>query len=171
MKKLSIISIALSFLYSGLAHAVQIQGNATVQVVTPIAIDQDTALNFGVVAPLGIVADPGQSVGTVTIATDNSVTSNNISLLSQAPNRNRGVFTVTGTSGATYAITIPSGNITLNDGGSNNITVGSFTSNPSGTGVLTGGTQTLHIGATLTVAANQAAGTYSGTYPITVEYN
>jgi len=48
-----------------------------------------------------------------------------------------------------------------------------FTSTPSGTGALTGGTQNITVGATLTVAAAQAAGVYtSGTpFSVTVNYN
>ena len=51
--------------------------------------------------------------------------------------------------------------------------VNGFTSNPSATGVLTSGSQTLTVGATLDVAAAQAAGTYTNStgVPVTVNYN
>jgi len=55
--------------------------------------------------------------------------------------------------------------------GSDNMTVDAFTSNPDGTGTLTGGTQTLKVGATLNVGANQAAGTYTSATPFTVTVN
>ena len=52
------------------------------------------------------------------------------------------------------------------------MTATTFTSDPSGTGTLTGGTQTLNVGATLNVAAAQPAGTYvSGAFDVTVNYN
>jgi hypothetical protein len=54
------------------------------------------------------------------------------------------------------------------------MTVNTFTSSPSVTGALsTGGTQTLTVGATLNVAAGQAAGTYTNAtgVPVTVNYN
>jgi hypothetical protein len=49
--------------------------------------------------------------------------------------------------------------------------VSTFTSNPSGTGTLTSGAQTLAVGATLTTVASQVSGAYTGTYNVTVEYN
>jgi spore coat protein U-like protein len=39
------------------------------------------------------------------------------------------------------------------------------------TGTLANGTVALPVGGTLTVGANQAAGSYTGTYTMTVEYN
>jgi hypothetical protein len=55
--------------------------------------------------------------------------------------------------------------------GSNTMSVNAFTSNPDGTGTLTGGTQTLKVGATLNVGASQAAGTYTSATPFTVTVN
>ncbi len=51
------------------------------------------------------------------------------------------------------------------------MTVDTFTSTPSGTGSLAGGSQTLSVGATLHVAAAQAAGTYTSATPFTVTVN
>jgi len=72
---------------------------------------------------------------------------------------------------STYSITLPT-TYTITSG-ANNMTVTTFTSTPSGTGTLSGGTQTVNVGATLSVAASQAAGTYTnGTgFPVTVNYN
>jgi hypothetical protein len=49
--------------------------------------------------------------------------------------------------------------------------VNTFTSNPSGTGTLSGGTQTLNVGATLNVAVGQLPGVYSGQFTVMVNYN
>lgn len=80
-------------------------------------------------------------------------------------------FTVTGIPLFTYAITLP-GSAVLTSGG-NTMTVNTFTSNPSGTGQLQVilGSQILTVGATLNVGANQASGTYTGTFNVTVVYN
>jgi hypothetical protein len=53
------------------------------------------------------------------------------------------------------------------------MTVGSFTSNPTPTGTLTAGTQDVFVGATLNVAAGQAAGVYTNAtgLVVTVNYN
>jgi len=57
------------------------------------------------------------------------------------------------------------------------MTVNTWSSNPSGTGTLTGGTSTLLVGATLNVGASQPAGVYntanaggSGEFTVTVNY-
>lgn len=79
-------------------------------------------------------------------------------------------FTVTGAASTTYAITLPA-SITLSIPG-NTLTVSSVTSTPSLTGVLdASGNQTLAVGGTLNVAANQADGNYAGTFNVTVAYN
>jgi hypothetical protein len=45
-----------------------------------------------------------------------------------------------------------------------------FTSSPSGTGAMSGGTMQVAVGATLNVGPSQPRGNYSGAIPITVEY-
>ena len=68
-----------------------------------------------------------------------------------------------------FDVVLPSSaSLTGSAGGS--MTVDAFTSSPSGTGIG-GSTVTptvLNLGATLHVGANQAAGTYSGTFTVTV---
>ncbi len=51
------------------------------------------------------------------------------------------------------------------------MTVDNFLSTPSGTGTLTGGAETLNVGATLQVAISQPTGSYTGIYSVTVNYN
>jgi len=82
-------------------------------------------------------------------------------------------FTVTGLTGSTFAIVLPIAAITLSDGASHTMTVGSFTSTPTPTGTLTGGTQDVLVGATLTVAGSQVAGLYTNAagLAVTVAYN
>lgn len=53
--------------------------------------------------------------------------------------------------------------------GANSMTLSNFTSDPPNTVLGTGRTIVL-VGATLTVAPNQAPGNYSGTYSVTVNY-
>jgi hypothetical protein len=63
---------------------------------------------------------------------------------------------------------------TLTDGSSHTMSVGSFVSSPSSTGTIgSGGTQTLNVGATLSVSAGQTPGTYTSStaVPVTVNYN
>jgi len=78
-----------------------------------------------------------------------------------------GAFKVTITSGsANFYFFLPN-NATLSSGG-NSMTVSTFTANTGSPGTVPGppGSAVLYIGATLHVGANQAAGTYTGTYSI-----
>ena len=69
-----------------------------------------------------------------------------------------------------YIITLPDNNSVLLSNGSNTMAANNFVSNPSGTGMLTSGSQVISIGATLTVSPNQPPGNYSGNLSITVNY-
>jgi hypothetical protein len=81
-------------------------------------------------------------------------------------------YTVGGTSSLTYAITLPSPGVVVLTSGPNSMAVNNFSSSPASAGVIGGGgTQTLSVGATLTVGGNQATGSYSGSFNVTVEYN
>lgn len=79
-------------------------------------------------------------------------------------------FTVAGAASTTYAITLPA-SITLTAPGGT-LTISPLTSTPSLTGLLSAtGQQTLAVGGTLNVAANQPDGDYSGTFNVIVAYN
>ncbi|SFW76519.1 DUF4402 domain-containing protein [Chitinophaga sancti] len=142
------------------------QATATATIVTPISITKDVDMNFGNVAVRStaggtVVLTPAgvrTSTGGVTLPTDAGTVA-------------AASFTVTGVDGYSYSITLPTSAVTLTSG-ANTMTATTFTSDPSGTGTLTGGTQTLNVGATLNVAAAQPAGTYvSGAFDVTVNYN
>ena len=79
-------------------------------------------------------------------------------------------FTVTGANSTTYAITLP-GLTPLNSGG-NSMNIDAFLTDIGATGTLSGsGSQTFFVGSTLHVAAAQPAGTYTGSFSVTVNYN
>lgn len=81
-------------------------------------------------------------------------------------------FGVSGNANATYAITLPANGVVSLTSGPNSMAVNNFTSNPAPTGLLSvGGSQTLMVGATLSVGSNQAIGSYSGSFNVTVVYN
>lgn len=140
---------------------------ATATVVTPISISKNADMSFGNIA---VSASSG---GTVVLATAGTRTSTSgVTLPATAGTVSAASFTVNGTGSYTYAITLP-GSVTLtHTNGVDVMTASSFTSNPSGTGALTSGTQNVAVGATLTVAAGQVAGVYtSGNFNVTVNYN
>lgn len=69
-----------------------------------------------------------------------------------------------------FIITLPANGSVTVDGPSGSMPLDDFTSDPADTGNLTAGSQTINVGATLTVAPNQAAGSYSGSFPIIINY-
>lgn len=71
---------------------------------------------------------------------------------------------------AAVIITLPADNSVVLSSGANQMSLVSFTSNPSGTGFMSGGSLTITVGATLVVNANQPKGAYSGSVPVTIQY-
>jgi len=88
----------------------------------------------------------------------------------------RASFTVSGAASTAYTITLPASNIDMITGAGatadEKISVGTWTSTPSATGALDGtGNQTLYVGATrAAISATQVAGSYSGSFTVTVAY-
>jgi hypothetical protein len=119
------------------------------------------ALAFG-----SFVAGPG---GSITVSPSGARSSNGVIILPRSI-ATPAIFTNTdnGAKTATVTITLP-GSVTLSSG-ANQMTVNSFTSSPSGTGIMSGGSLTIKVGATLTVGANQPKGNYSGSIPVTINY-
>ena len=170
MKKTGkIVTIAI-LLFLGCAGSsfAQVSATATASatIITPITISKTVDMNFGNVAVSGtggtVVLTPGGTrslTGGVTLP----VVGGTITAAS---------FTVTGSTTYTFSISLPGSPITITSG-LNTMTVGTFISDPTPTGTLSGGTATVNVGATLNVGASQAAGTYvSGTpFTVTVNYN
>ena len=170
MKKLNKLFFAaiaaLAFSLSAEAQSTA-TATATATVVTPIAITKNTDMNFG---NLSVQAATG---GTVVLAPSGTRTRTaGVTLPAVAGTVTAATFTVTGSGTYTYAITLPTSATLTHSGGVETMTATSFTSTPSGTGALVGGTQDIAVGATLTVAANQLAGVYTSTnFEVTVNYN
>jgi hypothetical protein len=155
----------------GAAQTLSAQETATATssatILTPISITKTADMNFG------NVAVQSSTAGTVILsAAGLRSTTGGTTLPATTGTVATAAFTVEGESGYTYAITLPSSALTITSG-LNTMTVSSFTSSPSATGTLTGGSEDITVGATLNVAAAQASGTYiSGTpFNVTVNYN
>ena len=137
-------------------------------IITPLAITKNVDLNFG-----NIVA--AASAGTVTVSPAGARTkSGDVVLPAATPGTiSAAKFTVTGLANATYSITVPGTFNITRASGSETMAVSAFVTNPTPTGVLTGGSQELFVGATVAVGANQAAGVYTNpnALVITVAYN
>ncbi|MGD8571885.1 MAG: DUF4402 domain-containing protein [Gammaproteobacteria bacterium] len=149
--------------FSSQAIAGSTTGNAQAVIVNPITIAESQAMNFGSIGPAA-------AASTVVLSTAGAVSSAAADLV-PGTGAAAGVFSVSGEAGYTYAITLPV-SATLTSG-ANTMTVDTWTTaTGSGTATLDGtGADTVNVGATLNVGAGQAAGTYTGTYTITVDYN
>lgn len=82
------------------------------------------------------------------------------------------VFDVSGEPNATYQILLPADQeVMLAGSRGGSMTLSSFTSSPSGQGQLGPlGSQTLRVGATLTVGSNQTPGAYAGSLNVTIVF-
>ena len=146
------------------ANSATATANANARVVAAIGLNKTADLNFG-----DVVA--GASLGTVVMSFGGARSATGGTTLGNANGAAAAAFGVTGVAAATYAITLPGSPITISDGASHTMTVGTF-SGSKATGTLSGGgTDSFTVGATLNVAAAQVAGSYTGTFNVTVAYN
>ncbi|MDB5026102.1 MAG: hypothetical protein JWP78_3857 [Mucilaginibacter sp.] len=141
--------------------------SANATIITPITITKVNDLNFG-----NIVATT--TGGTVVLSPASARTELGVQLSAVSGTVSAASFTVTGQSGYAYTVTLPADGYAIKTGGGTapeTMTLTSFTSNSTGT--LTGGTQTLSVGATLNVVANQTAGVYTNAtgFDVSVNYN
>ncbi len=155
MKKITFILFAL---ITGTTFAqTSATANAAADIVSPLQISAEQDLNFGKVS--------NNTAGTVVVATDGTATG-----LSQigttAPSA--ATFDVTAANGFRYNITLP-GTVNL-ESGANTIEVGTFVHDAGETPTGSGSVQTIGVGATLTVVADQATGNYTGTFDVGVAY-
>ncbi len=137
--------------------------------VTGITLTAVTPLRFGqVVRPT--------ANGTLTIAEDGSVTgtggvAGNQNIAQTGGGRNPAAFHVTGEAGRSFYTTLP-GQIFIFSG-ANSMRVNNFVDSTFGFSTPLDGTGNLDltVGARLVIGANQALGSYSGTYNLTVTYD
>lgn len=147
-----------SFLFA-LACGITAASASSAQNVTPTQ-----ALAFG-----SFAAGAG---GTITVSPASARSASGGVILVPSGSGSAASFNVSGTSNATYAITLPANGMVSLTSGENAMAVNDFLSNPASSGQLSiGGSQTLTVGATLSVGSNQPSGSYSGTFNVTVNYN
>jgi hypothetical protein len=136
-----------------------------VTVITPIAIANTVPLHFGEIVGRG-------TAGTVVMTPASARSSTGGTYLGN-DDGHAASFTVTGEGSSTYSITLPAdGVVEIDDAGEGvAMDVDTFKSTPETTGTLTGGTQTLTVGATLDVGEDQLDGEYTGHFNVIVTYN
>jgi hypothetical protein len=163
---LSIVVIVLMVALPIRVMAIDAVASADVKakIVVPIVLSNTLSLDFGTIST-------SASAGTVkvTSAGVSSITGG-VTLLTST--KTAASFKVTGLPNATYLVTLPAAATTLTDQETSTKTMTVDAWENSTAGILSAsGTQDFTVGATLHVGANQAAGTYKGTFNVTVAYN
>jgi len=150
--------------------AVTKTASVSASVLTAIDMTKNLDLQFGSFAH-GVG-------GTVTIAANSAgdrTASGPILYNSGTTQVSSAKFTVTGDANHSFTIGLPADNTkSITTGGESPSTMAlNFTSSPAaGTATLDGsGNSIIYVGAVLQVAATQAAGAYTGTFDVTVNYN
>jgi len=165
MKKLFALALVTAALTPGMALAATgntatATGTANATVVAPLQITHTAgaALSFGpfTAGTGGTVAVSQASVASVTgdvgLLTGGTVAADS--------------FAVSGAGSRAFNIATSTGNTVTSGAASMALTL----SAPANATLSAGGAYTLRVGGTLTVAANQAAGAYTGSYTVTVTY-
>ena len=157
-KKIALLGAAAIAMVSTGANAATVSATAKVDIIAPVTLTQTAGLDFGVVAAAA-------AAGTVTLtpASDVRVCSVGLSCVGAAQ---RGAFSVVGANGFTVGITVASTTTLTGAGAPMNLALTPSTA----TVVATGLAQTFYVGGALTVGAAQAAGTYTGTYNVSANY-
>ena len=133
-------------------------------IIQAMSVTTATGLSFGDISA-------GSTSGTVIMTPGGARSATGGTNINSSTPGNPSSFNVQGTANASFSITLPA-SVILSDTASHTMTVDNFTSSPTPSGVLDGsGQQTLFVGATLNVSANQAFGSYSGLMSVTVDYN
>ncbi|MBX7514521.1 DUF4402 domain-containing protein [Qipengyuania sp. GH38] len=163
MKKIILAAAAVAFATPAMAapgDTAQDSGTAVAEIVAPIAITHDGgALDFGIIIP-------ATTAGTVVVTQGGAGSVTGDTLFVSGSTNAADSFTVTGDAGRAYSIVTTGGSVTS---GGNSMT---FTTDAPASGTLSAtGSDNFSVGGTLNVGANQAAGSYSGSYDATVSYN
>lgn len=165
-KRLLVTSAAMlasASLMSTIANAANVTANASATVLTALSITQNTAMNFG------DVAGDADAATTVVLTTAGATSSADGASAAGTPSA--GIFDVVGAGTLSYSITLPADGVVTLTGPSTAMPVDGFNHDAGGAPALAGGADQFNVGATLTINANQAAGAYSGTYNVVVNYN
>jgi len=158
------VVLVVSFGTSIPVMATTITASVSATITGGIAGNASTGLSFGDVSP-------GISPGSVTVDLSGFRTSIGGVTLGMSKPTSPAIFQITGTPSRSYSISSPVA-LYLTDGAGNYMLVNDFTSNPTGSGGLldAGGSQTLTVGGTLHVGANQPGGAYFGVLAMTIVY-
>lgn len=157
-KKIALLGAAAFAMVSTGANAATVSATAEVDILAPVTLSQTAGLDFGVVAAAA-------AAGTVTLTSASDVRTCSVGLACVGA-ASRGAFAVVGANGYTVAVTVAPSTTLTGAGAPMSLAL-----TPSNAIIIaTGLTQTFYVGGTLTVGAAQVAGTYTGTYSVSADY-
>lgn len=165
MKKLIVLAAGMAVISTSAAAAPgdtsTAQGAATAEVVAPITLEHvnGAALNFGIFTT-------GDAGGTVVVDQAGAgAATGEVTLLSGSVEA-ADAFTVAGDANRTFTIATTGGSVSNGSDSMN------FTTVANATGALNAsGAASFTVGGTLAVVGGASAGTYTGSYSVTVAYN
>jgi len=169
VKKITItmLTIVILAFFSVDAMAQTENTDAGAKILVGMTITEGTSMHFGTMTVPSTIAEVDLAVGG-----DVSIASGTLTLLAQAPTSKAADYYISGDNDATYVITLPTnGTVSITDG-SNPMQVIDFISSVGTTSTLDfSGMDYFSVGATLQLANAQPAGTYTGTFDVSVAYN
>lgn len=168
LKKACLISGLLGAMlvsaWPALLNAASAIATVDASIITTMGISTRNGLGFG---DISVSTVPG----TVVMTPSGTRTTTGGASINSSTAGNPATFDLAGAPNASFAITLPA-SVVLSDGAANSMIVDSFSSSPSTSGALdSNGQQSLFVGGTLNVNANQPFGTYTGQMSVMVEYN
>lgn len=165
LKKLIVLAATAAFIATPAAAAPgdtsTAQGAATAEVVAPITLEHvnGAALNFGTFTT-------GDAGGTVAVDQAGAGTATGEVTLLGGSVEAADAFTVAGDANRAFTIATAGGSVT------NGTDTMNFTTSAATSGALdASGAAAFSVGGTLSVAGGESAGTYAGSYNVTVAYN
>ena len=138
--------------------------NVTGTVRRSLVFTKASDLNFGSL----LRPSTGSGTAIISSAGARSTGGANPPTVVPGPAFSHAAYTITGETGTTFSITVPA-SFTITSG-ANNLTV-TTSSSATGTQTLTGGTFSLGVGGTITVANTTPTGQYTGSFTATFTYN
>lgn len=167
MKKILILVV----LFSGFAASSFAQGTGTTgiasayaNIITPLTISSPVPMAFGNIA---VNANLGTVLLPATSGTPTRVPSGGVTLPAVTGIVTAAKFSAAGLASSAYSVSLPGVPIDIGA-----MTISAFTINAPGTSrTLNGsGNDDFYVGGTLNVAGSEPAGSYSGTFEVTVNY-
>jgi hypothetical protein len=155
------VALAAVSLSAGAANAASVEVGAGAKIIAPLQIAKKTDLYFGTIAPSLDSADK------VVVGFDGSRKCGP-ALTCLTADHTAAIFAVSGEMDAAYTVSLP-GSIKIANANGDAMQVSDFSGSKT-SGTLFGGNDSFSVGGTLEVAANQAAGQYTGSFTVAVEY-